>query len=392
MFSCNSCKYNFWNNEDLLSHSVSCNQTTEISELFPEDTIEDSRLREILDNLKQIQDDSPCSSCLRYNENFQKHIERHQRNMKGSMKIETTMRADAKTVNDNKNLVENDKQRLTRNMKRSKSSTEKDIEINKKLKVEETVTSEDGSVALASPPLRLKIKLTPEIAKSIDSASIASATPPRTPKLRLKSSKVKFNVPEKKEPMVESLGIDVPSGKDLILLNRLFHSPNAFANGSIVTARPETKGYICSVCNFAEESREVFLSHIRQHKQCQTHFQCKECGACFAVEPSWKKHLLLIHRIKNPGPEEYCQDLAVQNQLALLKEDERDPYEFEDSGSETGNLVIDTGEDFPEYTRLITSPNTPTKCLACNAQFATSLQLRDHRCTGQSGGRVAGNR
>ena len=192
--------------------------------------------------------------------------------------------------------------------------------------------------------------------------------------------------------MVESLGIDVPSGKDLILLNRLFHSPNAFANGSIVTARPETKGYICSVCNFAEESREVFLSHISQHKQCQTHFQCKECGACFAVEPSWKKHLLLIHRIKNPGPEEYCQDLAVQNQLALLKEDERDPYEFEDSGSETGNLVIDTGEDFPEYTRLITSPNTPTKCLACNAQFATSLQLRDHRCTGQSGGRVVVNR
>jgi hypothetical protein len=37
--------------------------------------------------------------------------------------------------------------------------------------------------------------------------------------------------------------------------------------------------------------------------------QCKECGMCFATEPSWKKHLFLLHRIKNPGAEHYCADL-----------------------------------------------------------------------------------
>eukprot|EP00090_Calanus_glacialis_P010973 TRINITY_DN19458_c0_g1_i1.p1 TRINITY_DN19458_c0_g1~~TRINITY_DN19458_c0_g1_i1.p1 ORF type:complete len:1182 (+),score=289.95 TRINITY_DN19458_c0_g1_i1:127-3672(+) len=381
VFYCDSCHSNFWTATDLLSHSMSCNQSRGTSELFPDETVEDSRLTEILDNLKQIQDDSQCSSCLKYNESFQKHIERHQRNLKENLKVEI------KSVSENKSSEESDKPRLTRNMKRSKSSTD---ESNKKLKLEETVSSEP--VAIASPPLRLKIKLTPEIAKSIDSASIASSTPPKKPNVRQKSPKVKFNVPPKKEPMVESLGIDVPSGKDLILLNRLFHSPDAFANGSIVTARPESAGYVCSVCNFEENNREAFLSHISQHKLCQSYFQCKECGACFAAEPSWKKHLLLIHRIKNPGPEDYCQDLAIKNLLPLFQEDERDPYEFEDSGSETGNLVIDTGEDYPEYTKLISSANTPTKCLACNAQMATTAQLKEHRCSSQDGGKIAVNR
>jgi len=381
VFNCDSCQSNFWTSTDLLSHSMSCVQKSERSELFPDETIEDSNLTEMLDNLKQIQDDSQCSSCLKYNENFQKHIERHQRNIKDNLKVE--VRAESET----KEPEDKGKPRLTRNMKRRISSTD---ENSKKLKIEEAPISEP--VAMASPPLRLKIKLTPEIAKSIDSATIASVTPVKTTNLRQKSHKVKFNVPPKKEPMVESLGIDVPSGKDLILLNRLFHSPDAFANGSIVAARPESDGYSCSVCIFTETSREVFQSHISQHKLCQGYFQCKECGACFAAEPSWKKHLLLIHRVKNPTPEDYCQDLAINNLLPLFPEGERDPYEFDDSGSETGNLVIDTGEDYPEYSRLISSANTPTKCLACNAQMATTSQLREHRCSAQSAGKITVNR
>merc|ERR1719481_462349 len=102
-------------------------------------------------------------------------------------------------------------------MKRRRSGTEENI------KKDEPPSSD--SVPLGSPPLRLKIKLTPEIAKSIDVASVKSSTPVKSTNNRQKSHKVKFNVPPKKEPMVESLGIDVPSGKDLILLNRLFHSP-----------------------------------------------------------------------------------------------------------------------------------------------------------------------
>ena len=333
-------------------------------------------------NLKQIQDDSQCSSCLKYNENFQKHIEKHQRNSKNNFKLDTQVE------NESKELGGNDKPRLTRNMKRSKSITDENI---KKLKQEELLGSDP--VPMASPPLRLKIKLTPEIAKSIDSESVASAlVPVKATSSRQKSNKVKFNIPPKKEPMVESLGIDVPSGKDLILLNRLFHSPDAFANGSVVTARPTSENYSCSLCVFTEKSREEFIRHISQHKLCDSYFQCKECGACFAAEPSWKKHLLLIHRIKNPAPDDYCQDLSIPDMLPLFQEDERDPYEFDDSGSESGNLVIDTGEDYPEYTKFIPSPNTRTKCLACNAQMGTTFELKEHKCSDPSRGRVTVNR
>ena len=84
----------------------------------------------------------------------------------------------------------------------------------------------------------------------------------------------------------------------------------------------------------------------------------------------------------------------MSNMLSLFDHDDRDPYEFEDSGSESGNLVIDTGEDYPEYTKLISSANTPTKCLACNLQMATSAELKEHRCssTDVGVGRVAVNR
>merc|ERR1711994_499658 len=40
-------------------------------------------------------------------------------------------------------------------------------------------------------------------------------------------------------------------------------------------------------------------------------FQCKMCGMSFASEPSWKKHLFLLHRIKKPEPDQYCQDLVA---------------------------------------------------------------------------------
>ena len=34
----------------------------------------------------------------------------------------------------------------------------------------------------------------------------------------------------------------------------------------------------------------------------------------FASEPSWKKHLFLLHRIKRPQPSDYCHDLTTENQ------------------------------------------------------------------------------
>ena len=40
---------------------------------------------------------------------------------------------------------------------------------------------------------------------------------------------------------------------------------------------------------------------------------------CFASEPSWKKHLFLLHRIKRPQPDDYCADLVPTLQQPLLE-------------------------------------------------------------------------
>ena len=61
-----------------------------------------------------------------------------------------------------------------------------------------------------------------------------------------------------------------------------------------------------------------------------------------------------------------------------LEEDgeEVDGFEFVDSCSEAGNLVIDTGEE------LSVQGHVPT-CLACGETFSSSAQFRAHKC-GQS--------
>ena len=119
-------------------------------------------------------------------------------------------------------------------------------------------------------------------------------------------------------------------------------------SASSTTVAKETVGSKlkkCALCEFSSDSRDEFLSHIRIHKpiiksgdmasvpgllpsdndegqtaalnlnEVSDCLQCKECGMCFASEPSWKKHLFLLHRIKKPQPDDYCDDLILGTSL-----------------------------------------------------------------------------
>ena len=58
--------------------------------------------------------------------------------------------------------------------------------------------------------------------------------------------------------------------------------------------------FTCVKCDFECQKREEFKEHIAKHKKGATEsYQCPECGMCFAVLPSLKNHLRLVHRIKN---------------------------------------------------------------------------------------------
>jgi hypothetical protein len=160
-----------------------------------------------------------------------------------------------------------------------------------------------------------------------------------TPLPRQKS--VKHKVVDAK-PFVETLGIDVPSNRRLLAFNRLDRQALAF--GSTVKQKVQHRKdqqfqFSCALCPFDSDVRDEFQAHIQIHKPVVVNgvlsektgqasgetgqeapaecLQCKECGMCFASEPSWKKHLFLLHRIKNPAPEDYCADLKTQTPLTV---------------------------------------------------------------------------
>nr|KAG5697367.1 hypothetical protein BaRGS_004093 [Batillaria attramentaria] len=57
--------------------------------------------------------------------------------------------------------------------------------------------------------------------------------------------------------------------------------------------------FVCAKCIFSASNQEEFRSHITQHKV-DNSVQCLECGLCFSVIPSLKKHLFMVHRIRQP--------------------------------------------------------------------------------------------
>ena len=296
-----------------------------------------------------------CQGCLRHGEGLQRHLEKH---LEGEKKRRENRGANS-SKEKRKILEDQDEteSRLTRRMKKNRLSLDGMSEGQSNDAVKEEGPS------LGSPPLRLKIKLTPEIAKSLDSAM---DSPIKTPAIASKPS-----IRPVLAPLVESLGVDVPTPQALALLNKLPHAMDAFSRGSVPRRQPSKPGYTCAICGHREVERGVFQEHIVKHARdgCA---QCKECGASFAVEPSWRKHLLLIHGVKLPGLEDLCQDLVPHGGSSSENEDLNFDEEEEEE-EEEGALVIDTGEEEEEEGGLV--------CAGCEERFASQTGLEAHQCS-----------
>ena len=352
-FFTNSVLTGFFLGEQLLEHkSETGHSWTEM--LAKEEEGERGRQGQLLDLLRLQRSEgllpSGCQGCLRHGEGLQRHLEKH---LEGQKK-----RRENKGVNKEKRKVLEDQDetesRLTRRMKKNRLSLDGMPEDQSNDAVKEEAPS------LGSPPLRLKIKLTPEIAKSLDSAM---DSPTKTPAIASKPS-----IRPMLAPLVESLGVDVPTPRTLALLNKLPHAMDAFSRGSVPRRQPSKPGYLCAICGHREVDRGVFQEHIVKHARdgCA---QCKECGASFAVEPSWRKHLLLIHGVKLPGLEDLCQDL-VPHQGSFSENEDHDFDEEEEE--EEGALVIDTGEEEEEEGGLV--------CAGCEERFSSQTGLEAHQC------------
>lgn len=61
--------------------------------------------------------------------------------------------------------------------------------------------------------------------------------------------------------------------------------------------KPKNSGYSCAKCDFESKDKNSFREHILGHKASKSTFQCQDCGLCFIVESSLRRHLKAIHKV-----------------------------------------------------------------------------------------------
>lgn len=151
--------------------------------------------------------------------------------------------------------------------------------------------------------------------------------------------------PEKGSPEKPAPASSVPSdqaqkGKQDALKTVNQHSTSESEQQAAVRQdeKPPNGTRVCAKCDFQSSDKSVFREHIKVHRPPnQETFQCLECGLCYVVEPSLRKHLRGVHRVE----------------------------ETQDSNKLTG-----------------TGPNGATvsglRCSVCSATFDTERELKSH--------------
>lgn len=120
--------------------------------------------------------------------------------------------------------------------------------------------------------------------------------------------------------------------------------------------------YKCAKCLFTSEEKPAFVAHITEHKTPNT-FQCVECGLCFSVLPSLKKHLFMVHKIRDF--ETYMKDNQIENPADNVHSDdeiEREPERVAES--ETASSEEET--------------RNPLECKVCYKEFDSEKLLKSH--------------
>ncbi|XP_077555014.1 zinc finger protein 532-like isoform X3 [Haemaphysalis longicornis] len=77
------------------------------------------------------------------------------------------------------------------------------------------------------------------------------------------------------------------------------NSAKAASSAEKPPEKPPSSAKVCAKCGFESSDASAFRDHIKAHKPAnQETFQCPECGLCYVVEPSLRKHLRGVHRVE----------------------------------------------------------------------------------------------
>ena len=151
-------------------------------------------------------------------------------------------------------------------------------------------------------------------------------------------------------------------------------SPEKGANGpEALVKRLKVDGdqsFVCAKCGVTAEDRLEFTQHIEKHKQVDDcALQCKECGLSFSVQTSLKRHLFMVHKIRNF--KEYFTETGVDL--------ERPPDEIALS-----QLIGNTGRSqilLPNGLRRVSSSNSSRESSIEKDKDAKTMKVNPFECT-----------
>ena len=107
----------------------------------------------------------------------------------------------------------------------------------------------------------------------------------------------------------------------------------------------------CAKCSHKSTDRVDFERHIATHKTDDLHSQCHQCGLCFTVEESLRKHLFIKHKIKDMATfNKLCEELVeigeaeVKKKRQEVAEKKQEEKEKKQESQEESNGVPPKGE------------------------------------------------
>ncbi|XP_041464295.1 zinc finger protein 532-like [Lytechinus variegatus] len=140
----------------------------------------------------------------------------------------------------------------------------------------------------------------------------------------------------------------------------------------------------CAKCQFKSKDRLVFEKHIRGHKAEDSLNQCHECGLCFTVSMSLKKHLFIKHKIKNMDLYNTTYDDLIPRWEDDMKKKKLEEKEKERESTKSDMKEEDDGKaeaaleekDNAEEEKV--EESSLFKCKVCKVEFENEKALTVH--------------
>lgn len=127
--------------------------------------------------------------------------------------------------------------------------------------------------------------------------------------------------------------------------------------------------YNCARCEFSCSERVSFLDHIKCHCRENSH-QCPECGVCFVVLPSLKRHLMIVHRVRDF--DRYFAETGFSLDIPTSYDVDSDP--------EDAHVVVPNTSIKQSNEELASSPEKESslECTVCYRTFGDECAVRQH--------------